>query len=61
MAIVELQQLVLAVYNSKSPISEWCHHVNCSQFGIRQIVNGIPVLYVPINLIKKDQLVFERV
>lgn len=48
MAIVELQQHVLAVYNSKSPISEWCHHVNCSQFGIRQIVNGIHVLYVPM-------------
>lgn len=52
MAIVGLQQRsgVLAVYNSKSPISESCRHVNCSQFGIRQIVNGIHVLYAPVNI-----------
>ena len=49
MAIVELQQHVLAVYNSKNPISEWCHRVNCLQFGIHQIANEIHVLYVPID------------
>lgn len=52
MAIVWLPLHVLAAYNSKSPISEWCHRASCLQFGIRQIANGIHVLYVPVWSIK---------
>lgn len=54
MVNVELRPHALVVCNLKSPISELYHHVNCSQFEIRQIVNETLVLYVPVNVLMKN-------
>lgn len=55
MAIVWLRQHAPVVCSSKNPISEWCHRVSCSQFGIHQIVNETLVRYVPVGILEKKK------
>lgn len=57
MVIAELRPHARVVCNLKSPISQWCRHVSCSQFGIHQIAIETLVLYVPVINEKAIELI----